>query len=434
MDATTTENNTTPTKPNRGRRLLALDGGGIRGLMELVILAEIEKKTGRKIHELFDLVGGTSTGGIIALVLGLNLKGVNPQNTKTEDCENKSLIARALELYEQLATQVFGGNYWWDMITKPYSVYREYVAKGGAIYSTNKLTNLLKSNLKPLPDQEYNFPLLEYEERLPDHPKCKTFVVATCSYGTEFLPYLFRSYRNDCHVDLWGLARQPTFHGNLGGQFGVAPLIWEAARGTSAAPTYFEPLILHPVTIPDQKVAFVDGGMVANNPAMVAVFEAHSLWPEDPIDCVVSLGTGSNLEKQIKTMRDANNGIFKAMSQMGFESGLVWGANAVDIATCSECIHAQVRNWLSMGRDSAYFRFNPQNLNENIDLAEYRAEKIKELIDKAQEFMKDDIIQQELDVLCTILTCAPGWQEVLQEYRRHGVPKLKGKLNAARIG
>jgi calcium-independent phospholipase A2-gamma len=412
----------------KGKRILALDGGGIRGLVELVILDAIEKKTGRKIHELFDLVGGTSTGGIIALVLGLNLQGVGGKQD-----ENKSLIDRALTLYEELATQVFGGS-WWDIVTKPYSVYREYIARGGALYSTNKLAELMKNNLKPQPNQDFEFPLGQFEEKMPDHPKCKTFVVATCSYCTEFMPFLFRSYYNPCHVDLWGLARQPTFHGLLGAQFGVSPLIWEAARGTSAAPTYFEPLVLHPADTPGQKVAFVDGGMVANNPAMLAVFECHSLWPDDPIDCVVSLGTGSNLEKEVKAMRETNGGIFKAVSKIALESGLVWGSNAVEIATCSESIHWQVRNWLAMGRDTAYFRFNPQNLNENIDLAECRPAKIKELMDKAREFISDEIIQQELDVLCKILLCEPGWQEVLQHYRRHGVPKLEGKLNAARIG
>jgi len=350
------------------------------------------------------------------------------------EAENSSLIDRTLELYQQLATDVFGGSLWWEMVTKPYTVYKEYLAKGGAAFSTQKLTTLMQNNLKPHLNQDFNVPLMEFEEKVKDHPHCKAFVVATCSYCTEFVPFVFRSYRNDVHVDLWGLSRQPTFHGLLGQQFGVAPKIWEAARGSSAAPTYFEPLVLNPIDHPAQQVAFVDGGMVANNPTEIAIFEAKSLWPDDYIDCVVSLGTGSNLEKQVKAMKATNNGVFKAVSKIAVESGLVWGSNAVDIATCSECTHWQVRNWLSMGRDTAYFRFNPQNLDENIDLAEYRSSKIQELIVKAQEFMKDELIQQELDVLCTILTCEPGYEEVLQQYRRHGVSKLQGKLNAARIG
>ena len=50
-----------------GSRILCLDGGGIRGLVQLEILGEIERLSGRRITELFDWIIGTSTGGVIAL-------------------------------------------------------------------------------------------------------------------------------------------------------------------------------------------------------------------------------------------------------------------------------------------------------------------------------------------------------------------------------
>lgn len=52
-----------------GSRVLFLDGGGIRGLILVEILIEIEKRTGQKITDLFDWIVGTSTGGIVALGL-----------------------------------------------------------------------------------------------------------------------------------------------------------------------------------------------------------------------------------------------------------------------------------------------------------------------------------------------------------------------------
>jgi patatin-like phospholipase/acyl hydrolase len=54
-------------------RILSLDGGGIKGAFTAAVLAEWEKRTGRVIVDHFDLIAGTSTGGIIALGLGLGL-------------------------------------------------------------------------------------------------------------------------------------------------------------------------------------------------------------------------------------------------------------------------------------------------------------------------------------------------------------------------
>lgn len=54
---------------NAGSRILSLDGGGMRGLIQIEILSQIERDTGRKITELFDWIIGSSTGGIVALGL-----------------------------------------------------------------------------------------------------------------------------------------------------------------------------------------------------------------------------------------------------------------------------------------------------------------------------------------------------------------------------
>lgn len=54
-------------------RILSLDGGGVRGAYSASVLKEIEEGTGRRIVDHFDLIAGTSTGGIIAIALGLGL-------------------------------------------------------------------------------------------------------------------------------------------------------------------------------------------------------------------------------------------------------------------------------------------------------------------------------------------------------------------------
>lgn len=59
--------------PKQGLRILSMDGGGMKGLATVKILKEIEKGTGKRIHELFDLICGTSTGGMLAVALGIKL-------------------------------------------------------------------------------------------------------------------------------------------------------------------------------------------------------------------------------------------------------------------------------------------------------------------------------------------------------------------------
>ena len=54
---------------NKGDRVLCLDGGGMRGLIQIEVLSHITEATGRNIPELFDWIVGTSTGGIVALAL-----------------------------------------------------------------------------------------------------------------------------------------------------------------------------------------------------------------------------------------------------------------------------------------------------------------------------------------------------------------------------
>lgn len=55
----------------RGLRILSMDGGGMRGLATVQMLRRIEQGTGKKIHELFDLICGTSTGGMLSVALGI---------------------------------------------------------------------------------------------------------------------------------------------------------------------------------------------------------------------------------------------------------------------------------------------------------------------------------------------------------------------------
>jgi hypothetical protein len=78
------------------RRILSIDGGGIRGVFPAALLATVEESIGRPVREHFDLIVGTSTGGIIALGLGLGLPA-----------------ADILRFYEEHGPRIFAGHRAW---------------------------------------------------------------------------------------------------------------------------------------------------------------------------------------------------------------------------------------------------------------------------------------------------------------------------------
>jgi len=80
-------------------RAFSIDGGGIRGIIPASILAALEQGVGRKLHEIFDLVAGTSTGGIIALGIGTAANGGRPYRP-----------ADLVELYVENGPRIFAKN------------------------------------------------------------------------------------------------------------------------------------------------------------------------------------------------------------------------------------------------------------------------------------------------------------------------------------
>ena len=219
------------TEGKLSRRVLSIDGGGIRGIIPAMVVAHIERKLGKPAHELFDLMVGTSTGGILAL--GLSRPG--------ESRPAQFSARRVVKLYEEQGANIF-----------EYSLWRKLRTVGGIL------------------DEAYSHEVLE-------DILGKYFAEATlgdCEVPTMVTSYDIQNRRTvflkSWHADHWPL------------------LCRDAARATSAAPTYFEP---KPLDTGDVLSVLIDGGIFMNSPSVSAYAEARKLFPDDPI-AVLSLGTG----------------------------------------------------------------------------------------------------------------------------------------------
>lgn len=232
-------------------KILSIDGGGIRGVIPAVLLKEIEEKTRKPISGLFDLVVGTSTGGILAAGLTVPTSGKRPKFSAKD----------MLELYTERGKDIFQRSFW-----------RGVTSIGG------------------LSDEQYDHEPLEriLKQRLGNAAltDCLTPVVIT-SYDIERRqPYFFKTTRARQSVDRNHYLR-------------------DVARATSAAPTYFEPELVRSFAKRPTRRVLIDGGVFVNNPSLCAFSEAISEGKKSQEIIVVSLGTGiTNREIPFEDAKD----------------------------------------------------------------------------------------------------------------------------------
>ena len=211
--------------------VLSIDGGGIRGIIPAVILDALRTGIGRELHEVFDLIGGTSTGGIIALSIGTPASNGRPYRP-----------AELVDLYVSRGPEIFQKG----ILTGVKQLL-------GPKYSPAALENVLQQFFGETEFRSALTPLL------------------VSSYDLQSqLPFFFKSHK---------VAGDPRWN-------------WPVrliARATSAAPTFFPPLHLQGN---GGDYALVDGGVFVNNPAMAAYAEARCVYPGESDFYVVSVGTG----------------------------------------------------------------------------------------------------------------------------------------------
>jgi patatin-like phospholipase len=281
----------------RPHRMLALDGGGIRGALTLEILAEIERQlaelTGRKesfrLCDFFDYVGGTSTGAIIAAGIACGMS-----------------VKELLDFYVSIGPDMFQKD--------------RLLARLKHLYTSDPLKAQLK---KTFGDRTLD----------PKDLKCLLLIVT----------------RNVTTDSPWPVSSAPTAKYNAPDRSNCnlkIPL-WQLVRASTAAPIYFPPEILQwEPDKPDQSFVFVDGGMTPyNNPAfllyrMATTPEYRLGWRSGEKQLmVISVGTGSAASLGADLLSPESN----IASTLGGLPGALMGGASVDQDTncriIGRCVH-----------------------------------------------------------------------------------------------
>jgi predicted acylesterase/phospholipase RssA len=226
--------------------VLSLDGGGVLVLSSLLVLQRFMRQLHQNgnsstllPYQVFDLIVGTSAGGIIALMLGT-------LHMSVDDC---------IDVYARFAERVFAKPCSSSSITRGFSALLGWL---------KYYEHVLESALQEFVEQE----LGDKNAFLDSSRGCETAVI-TSSKDDGKHPVFFRSYDHpdepatDCYV-------------------------WQAARATSAATTVYPP-----VSIGHPPCQYIDGAISGHcNPGLLAVQEAGDLWPGRRV-FLLSVGTGS---------------------------------------------------------------------------------------------------------------------------------------------
>lgn len=243
--------------PPEERFLLCIDGGGMRGIIPVVYLKKLEEeilniKGNSSLDSYFDLIAGTSTGGLIALALTC------PSTFGYKICNNTPQVNldEVLELYRTMGKEIFPS-------TSKSSTMLRYITS--TKYPETGIETLLE-NL--------------FSDSLMGQASVPTMVMSYDLFSGE--PVVIRSYQERSFP------------------------VKEAGRATSAAPTYFSPLVK------DGRL-LVDGGVVANNPAIYAYIEAKKLYPNCKKFHFLSLSTGG---KNHTMTFDETNGLLNWKDQV----------------------------------------------------------------------------------------------------------------------
>ncbi|KAF2436248.1 FabD/lysophospholipase-like protein [Tothia fuscella] len=412
--------------PNHPLRLLSLDGGGVRGLSSLLILQELMEsvaKEEKRLHirghdnddlplpcDYFDLIGGTSTGGIIAVLLGRLRLDVR-------DC---------IRIYSKLAGKVFHKDH-------AVHICNLKLATSGTRFSGDVLENAIKEALKHYgyseDEQMWDDTLFEeitpFEDRTQivwtdtieespsevegeiaehlaspaeQHQKTSNYSDTdpssppTTTGPAPSTPHHLR------RASTWKMHSQSSVHRKQGQRgcraFVVCALknalalprilatydpnnrgtrIWEALRATSAAPTFFDE-----IAFGTPKMTYLDGGMGFNNPCAEVDYQAKLIWPGRSIGVIVSIGTG------LQTIPSVKKGATWLPFGLGGDISLIQAL--ASMATSTSRVDNEMQRMTS-GTNTGYYRFDVDSGMANVSLEQWMKE--DEMASLTKQYMRD---------------------------------------------
>jgi len=324
--------------------ILSLDGGGIRGIITCIILRYMEEQLQlldhptAKLGDYFDLVAGSSTGGLIASII------LCPD----EHRKAKYSIQKGLELYAEKGGDIFQVSFW-ERLVNPFGLLNEKISQEALEKNLNDFFgNLeLKELIKPCLITSYDI----------ENRRAK----------------LFNSWNAHLNTD--------NFY------------VKDVCRATSAAPTYFTPVQIK--SMYGQIFSLIDGGMFANNPALCAYAEARKIpfaevlknhqktnHPSVNDMIIVSIGTGIESKSySFKKLQKAG--------KIGWVNPIIdilMSANAetVDYQLC------QMFQTLGTRNQKNYYRLNPSLKNASPAMDNVKRSNIENLIQAGLSYIDDN--------------------------------------------
>ncbi|MEQ2232696.1 Calcium-independent phospholipase A2-gamma [Ilyodon furcidens] len=167
--------------------------------------------------------------------------------------------------------------------------------------------------------------------------------------------------------------------------------MWQAIRASSAAPGYFQEFVLG-------KDLHQDGGLLINNPTALAIHECKCLWPNTPLQCVLSLGTG-----RYETVGKNSTSYTSLKTKL---------AHVISSATDTEEVHTMLDALLP---PDTYFRFNPY-MSEDVPLNENRQEKLNLLKGEGGRYLEHN--EAKLKKAASVLGQEKGAIQRLAEWAK----------------